>query len=404
MGVSTPINFGNGITADFEGVPGVTLDTGGRIEKGHYGFLAPTVEIDITEHGIGDGGTVGTIRATSRKMRCTITHRALWMRKEIQQAFTPGVLRTLTTDLGTMPYYVQDLEFPESLAEARYKFTVAIVSPLAYPIGALAEIADDGSQWDVETAAIEQTTDSGTYTASGPFGVHVGQSFDPVFAERVTAFEYTVDDPPAWMSGWYLTVVDGELSTDPVVSTQYVYAASVAAGTHKLNLATPFVADGGVYTAFLHNDLAISIGLAHNAAGGYADGSLIEDDAEVAGKDLAFKVYTQAKIGVATLVLDEFNTDVPVPAIVTCYILGSAASLKVSDGTNVTTITHAFLAGDVVVIDSKEHAVTINGVDALADFDRLGNWPMLGPGVNTLEFDPNVTVVITAYPAFMGLI
>lgn len=131
----TPLDFGNGIIAYFEGAASLRTIAAGAVEAGHSGFTSPEFEVVVTENGVADGGSIGTSRTLSRRLRCTVSHDRVWTRKQLQQAFTPGVERTLTCGELSMPYHVEALTFPESLFESARRFTVNLVSPLAFPVG-----------------------------------------------------------------------------------------------------------------------------------------------------------------------------------------------------------------------------------------------------------------------------
>lgn len=141
MVTAVPIDFGNGIVAYS------ALHSGAEayLEKGHRGFHAPELEVIVTENAVSDGGSVGATRALARHLRASISHNRRWTRREILQAFSPGVERTISTPLGSMPYTVEaPVEFPESLWESQFRFTVTLVSSLAYPLAG-PESASTGS-------------------------------------------------------------------------------------------------------------------------------------------------------------------------------------------------------------------------------------------------------------------
>lgn len=130
--VETLIDFGNGITCHTRLTSGAA-----HLEPGHRGFHAPELDVTVTENAIADGAIVGGTRALARHLRATISHNRKWTRREILQAFTPGIERVITTALGSMPYVVEaPVEFPDSLHESQYRFTVTLVSPYAFPVGA----------------------------------------------------------------------------------------------------------------------------------------------------------------------------------------------------------------------------------------------------------------------------
>lgn len=125
----TRLDFGNGVWAD---------TTGGEsgIGKDATGLEVPDYDVASSENTVLDGGTVGGSRAKMRRMVIPVEHNRLWDRRDIMRRFTSGPVRVLSSDLGcSMPYVVARLSFPDSLIEARRRFTVVALSPLAFPEG-----------------------------------------------------------------------------------------------------------------------------------------------------------------------------------------------------------------------------------------------------------------------------
>lgn len=405
--MSLPMDFGNGFIAHFSGLPGLIADSGaGRIEQGHYGFTSPTVEIAVTEYAIGDGGSFDGSRATSRRMRCTVVHREAWTRKQIQQAFTPGVQRTLSTALGSMPYYVEELLFPESLAESRYKFTVSLWSPLAYPLGAaLSASIEGGGGYAAEGTRITQATDSGTATFTPDIGDLIIRQTFPGFSGMLTALEYTVktapSNPTAWRVG--LARIDGT-----TMVTMLTVGANVAIGVQKATFPYPISVSAAQVYALVLQKLggAVDIGLGYGASNPYAGGvgSAVIGTCDRTNFDLKFKVYGQLPDGGTGTVTFSADTDVIADCVVTCTMITPASSLVVFDGVRTTTITGALNINDVVVIDSAARTVTVNGVNRIAWFNRLGDWPRVTPGTNTFTITPAAATSISWQPRLMGLI
>lgn len=137
------IDFGNGITASTDGLPGIL--------RGHVGLDVPDIELAISENGVGDGGIVGPSRSKTRRMTVPVIHDRTWTRSEIARAFTPGVERTLSSPLGSMPYYVEALSFPSDDIAASHKFTVTLTSPLAYPEAALVTLTGAAAAYQFDT-------------------------------------------------------------------------------------------------------------------------------------------------------------------------------------------------------------------------------------------------------------
>ena len=137
------IDFGNGIRCLNK-----TRLGWAALARGHFGFDLPEVEVAYTENGVLDGGTIGATRAKVRHFRGTVLHRGYWTRDEIRLAFLPGVERTISVGTRAMPYYVEELTFPDG-REGDYSFTLGLVSPLSHPVGP-EEVLLLGSSSDLE--------------------------------------------------------------------------------------------------------------------------------------------------------------------------------------------------------------------------------------------------------------
>lgn len=135
------LNFGNGIIA------GGTSRDPVRITD-FVGLDIPIADVSFEEHGILDGGRHVATRIRSRVMAVTMTTTA-YSRHEIAQAFRYGRLLTLSSELGSMPYYVEGLVFESPNQRVAARFTVSMRSPDAYPIREM-QVATAGS-----TAAME---------------------------------------------------------------------------------------------------------------------------------------------------------------------------------------------------------------------------------------------------------
>ena len=124
------------------------------------------------------------------------------------------------------------------------------------------------------------------------------------------------------------------------------------------------------------------------------------------GMDYNFPVQRGVVSATTTAVYFASVTDVPAPCRVTAT-LGSAApaGLWLDAGAGQTRINGPLSAGDVVVIDSAAHTVTLNGVDALSRYNRAyPAWPMVRPGASQLTLAPASSVEVSWRPRLMGLI
>jgi len=103
------------------------------------------------------------------------------------------------------------------------------------------------------------------------------------------------------------------------------------------------------------------------------------------------------------LIIDS-RSDVTCPPAITLELASSASDVSVALNGLTATVTGALSAGDVVVIDSAHWAVTVNGTDRLAWFDRAGKWPMLEPGPNLLSSSELARIAVVWKPRLMGLV
>lgn len=120
------LNFGNGLIA------GGSASDSLRIAD-FVGLDVPIADSTFEEHGVLDGGRYVATRVRSRAMAVTLTTTA-YTRHEITSAFRFGRRLTLSSELGSMPYYVEALLFATANQRGTVRFTVSLRSPDAYPI------------------------------------------------------------------------------------------------------------------------------------------------------------------------------------------------------------------------------------------------------------------------------
>jgi len=121
------VDFGNGIIA------GGSHKDRVRISQ-HDGFEFPRTEVNFREFGVLPGGVYTSTRPTTRLMTCRLTFTG-YTRREIAAAWIPGVVYTISTERGSMPYVVEDIRFDSpNLVRKRIVVDLAIRSPEAYPI------------------------------------------------------------------------------------------------------------------------------------------------------------------------------------------------------------------------------------------------------------------------------
>jgi hypothetical protein len=372
-----------------------------RLLPDHTGLTYPAVELPVSENAVLGGASIGTARAKARRMAVPLYFRVS-TRAAIAAAFFPGVERTVSSALGSMPYYVEDVVFRSLNLKGPQVVTVVIVSPLAYPEGpvALAEIAASG--WTDPAVAISQLTwDADTAANSGY------ETFP------LTAGHQLVSVTLKAGAGGGLGACSAAL---------YATAAGVATGAALANVAVPqmgketdfvlpfafIVPATGTYAVKFLNTLpggGSAGGCAKNTAGGYASGSeLSAANTVVTGDDLYFIVTTAVlAVAVGSVTFDS-DTEVPCAPVVTVVMQSSDTSLVLAGEGWTTTLTDSFAANDVIVIDAANFTVTKNAVNALSTFDRTGEWPSVSPGSNTITVTPSAFVSATWKPRLMGLI
>lgn len=208
---AVPIDFGNGIVC-YTHIHG----NDAALEQGHRGLHAPDLDVIVTENSEGDGGVIGSSRALARHIRCTISHKAKWTRREILQAFSPGVERTISSPLGSMPYVVKaPVEFPESLHEAQYRFTVTLASPLAYPEGDPLYASTGSEAGGGLTFPFEYPFEYDTAAASEVIGVESGCEVPtPV---RITLIPSVDASEISLTVGSRETLIEGEITAGDVI-------------------------------------------------------------------------------------------------------------------------------------------------------------------------------------------
>ena len=119
------LDFGNGIIA------GGTASAAVRITD-HGGLEFPVPEVTFQEHGVLDGGRYVTSRSPSRLMWVQASAFG-YTRADIVSAFRVGTEYTLTSEKGSIPYYVEGLTFLSPNLVRTPRFVLTMHSPDAYP-------------------------------------------------------------------------------------------------------------------------------------------------------------------------------------------------------------------------------------------------------------------------------
>ena len=169
--------FSNSFAITTTGSPRLTLDFGNGVVAGgkstddvriisHSGLDYPTLETAMIENSVLDGGVLGTPRSKMRRMTLLLDFGTAYTRNTAAAAFSPGVLRTLTSPRGTIDYYVD-------------AFTPTRVALSPSPRASLALIAAEA---DPQGAEVSETVDT-----SGNFASYSEVSCRPVITATLPA-------------------------------------------------------------------------------------------------------------------------------------------------------------------------------------------------------------------------
>jgi hypothetical protein len=406
--MSTYLDLGNGIIAYAKGTGAY------RLQPGHSGLEYPTVDVPVTENAVLDGAAIGSSRSRGRRMVLPLWIRGM-TRQQIAAAFSPGVERTITSAIGSMPYYVEDCIFNSTALATAQEVRVAIVSPLAYPEAALTSVTiAGGGGWAAEAISDEQTTSNADYDfGSGAYSeqiTSIGQTFGASAGEKMTGVALKAGDEAI---GYGTIRVYGVADGLPTGADLYTYgfrAITIPANTEtKIPLDYVFPTTGD-YAVVLERSEGTALGnVLYNTAGGYAGGQMVIGNGNyewtaVTGDDLYFKVYTQAVDGGTGSATFTADTDVPVAPVITCTMVTPNDDIVLAGDGWTTTITATLIADDVIEVDAANFTVKVNGVSHLAYFDRSGEWPRVTPGSNTITVTPAAGTSIAFAPRRMGLI
>lgn len=100
-------------------------------------------------------------------------------------------------------------------------------------------------------------------------------------------------------------------------------------------------------------------------------------------------------------------SDVDAPGTFTIVVPASSTAIVLTTDGGTTTLNGTYTLADVIVIDSDAHTVTLNGANALDDFDRTGDWPMIGANVASVTCIADATddcaLTVEWNPRLMGL-
>ena len=402
------IDFGNGITCDTEG-PSDTCPAG--LLAGDSGLDAPDVELSMTENSNLDGAVYFGSRVPGRRMVLPVGHELAWTKRELQQAFTPGVLRTISTELGSMPYYVERLMFPKLESEARRAFSVRIASPLAYPLGAVLEsLASTTYTYTTTThAAGTVKTNVDTYDSSScriaetvpvPSGDKLAfagfktKKLVSTVSVALRLYRYTSSMADATLVASRVGYLPGAIST---IAYAGVFCFEISAGDNYF-----------VEMEYDPAKVAPYSETAATAAGReayYWNGTAwVAGDSDDSTTDWAHRYEIGTPDTDSTTVYLDPQTDVECYPVITITLAEATEELTVTDGVNTTVLTGSMEIGDVVIIDSNPASltVTVNGTDRLTWFS--GDFPLLYPDSGYIESSASGTIGVTWQPRLMGLI
>lgn len=395
------LDFGNGIATD---------DVTSGIGEPSTGLDVPEFEVPVNENAVFDGGSIGGSRTKCRRMVIQVIHEKVWTRRQIMRAFTPGKERVISSALGSMPYFVEDLIFPLNMEEAEREFTVVIVSPLAYPRGGV--LTSEGQPYMLHTV-YSHAGDS--YARKVPaYEGNMAMVFQPVtvpagqrIIEAGIRFRRLVSSTvPVTIA---IHPLDG---VNPVVDIVY---AQVTRGLTQL-IQRPLVfpnydlaADGFAISAKYDRDLASPY---RDNTGGYSGPKgryrtptgLGSGDGSGSPVDYDFRAVMASETSATTTVSVNPDSDVPTPPRIRLKLGSSTSTLTISDGVRTATINGSMAANDVVVLDTSDYSVTVNDVDRIAWFDRDGDWPMLDSDTGLITTSVAGELSVTWRPRLMGLL
>lgn len=411
------LDFGNGIVAGGHASDAV------RIAE-HSGLDYPDVEQGLTENAVQDGGVLGAGRAAMRLMRLALDFDSTYTRRAVAQAFTYGVERTLTSTYGSMPYKVIGLGFASGNLTHPLRLLLTIVSPLACPEGdTLTATIAGGDGWDASgmlySYAVADGYDQLTFLGAGTYEIGKGVLFSIAAPKKVESIKLYLG--AAVNRTWDITAdirpVTGGVPGAAVASKTRSIALTSTVTEFEFVLDSPVELAAGDYVFSGFSEQAFDwwneLRFATDSTLGDVDASamtwawryvdpmvLMADDT----CDLKFEVTGRSVSGGVGSVTFDANTDVPCAPQITCVIVVGAADLVLTGGGWVTTVHGSFVTNDVIVVDARNFTVKVNGVDALADFVRTGDWPQLSPGSNTITVAPAAATSVQWKPRRLGLI
>jgi hypothetical protein len=125
----------------------------------------------------------------------------------------------------------------------------------------------------------------------------------------------------------------------------------------------------------------------------------------VSGEAYAASARLSDSISGPDVVDSESEVAVPVRMTVTLPADTNGVTLRTANG--ITVVSTAMTTGQVLVVDSEEHTVTLNGTDALSAFSESYEWPKLGAGesgvVAYTALGVSCSVVLEWTPKRLGL-
>ena len=414
------IDYGNGYTA-------YALSTGDvRLQPGHSGLSFPTVDQPVSENAVIDGAVLGSTRIKGRRSVHPLYFRTA-TRAQIAYAFSPGVERTMTTAIGSMPYYVEDVVFTSANLKGPQEVRVICVSPLACPEGdtLTAEFeGGTGSGWGATEALVTHSATDGydqlTFLGAGVYEVGKGTKFILDAAQRVQGVKLYISSATArdeWLCEVRLCADALGYPSTEIATGQALISTTTDLQEFTFMFDTPVELGSGYEgSVYVYSTDAITwwdeLRFATDSAKGYTDGGAYTVTSD--GVDLGYVPDTTADLkfvvigqnldtGTGTITFDA-DTDVPCAPVITCVIVTGDTELVLTGDGWVTTITGPFVTENIIIVDARNYTVTVNGTDAIADFVRTGDWPEVAPDSNTITVAPAAATSVQWKPRRLGLI
>lgn len=403
------LDFGNGVIAGGSATDAVCI-------KGHSGLEYPALEVRGAENAVLDGGTIGSTRAGMRRMSVALDFKTM-TRRQIAAAFSPGVERVLSSpDARSIPYFIERVGFEhENLTTRPVSCALTLLASGAYFQGGVTTVSSPPGYTNITTGTTAGTQDIGV--PSGLNGLcrvwqtfTVGPSSGEIGLIQFYLHHYGASTTTVSLCPLVAGLPDFD---NPLRSASDSFSGFGQGYYHRCAGVTAVAA--GVYAAVIEYDGAYAYPVYRadgtvyaNGKGGYVDVVGDPVDGNSSGGDTTIDWTTIIGVAQAATTLTSTEiaslSDVDCPAVFTIGVGSPASAVTLSDGTRTATLTGAFSANDVVVIDTDNHTVTVNGTNRIAWFDTSGGWPILGRGNTTLSLTPASSLSVQWRPRYLGIL